>query len=109
MAVYERKWLSKIEGDFFFCTRQGKRLQQRNLNHILTRIGTKVGLDWIYPHCFRRSSAQFMARKEVPILAIKEKGGWETLAMVEYYTKEITAEQLRGIYRKNSPGDAIEL
>jgi site-specific recombinase XerD len=52
----------------------------------LKRLEEKTGLK-CNPHVFRRSFATIMKSKGVDIAIIRQLGGWESLAMVERYTR----------------------
>ena len=79
---YLRQWLNEgkiSNGNIWKMTEWGIVWSLRQLEK---KTGIKAN-----PHVFRRSFATIMKSKGVDIAIIRQLGGWESLAMVERYTR----------------------
>jgi integrase len=43
-----------------FCTRDGHRLQDRNVRRVLDAAGERAGLEWVHFHVFRHTCASML-------------------------------------------------
>jgi site-specific recombinase XerD len=79
---YLRQWFEKsnVESGNIWNTTEGGIVWA--LRHLEKKTGIKCN-----PHVFRRSFATIMKSKGVDIAIIRQLGGWESLAMVERYTR----------------------
>ena len=87
-----KQWLTVHE--------DGKKLW--DINHwgtsiMLRRLSQKTGLP-CNPHTFRRTFARILAKRGVDSLHIKRLGRWESLAMVDRYTKSVQFEDRLKLY-----------
>ncbi|MFC1977182.1 tyrosine-type recombinase/integrase [Chloroflexota bacterium] len=64
---------------------------------MLQRLRTKTGLP-CNPHTFRRTFASILAKKGIDSLHIMRLGRWESIQMVERYTKSVKFEDSLKLY-----------
>jgi site-specific recombinase XerD len=67
------------------------------IKDMLDRLATKTGLP-CNPHTFRRTFASILAKRGVDALHIKRLGRWESMAMVEHYTRSVRFEDSMRFY-----------
>ena len=67
------------------------------ITYMLHNLAAKTGLP-CNPHTFRRTFASVLARRGVDSLHIMRLGRWETLAMVDRYTKSVKFEDSMKFY-----------
>ncbi len=87
-----REWLSVY--------RANGRLWNLNwwgIKDMLDRLSAKTGLP-CNPHTFRRTFASILAKRGVDSLHIMRLGRWESLAMVERYTRSVKFEDSMRFY-----------
>jgi integrase/recombinase XerC len=87
-----RKWLSTYQAD-------GKLwdINKNGINIMLRRLKARTGLP-CNAHTFRRTFASILAKRGVDSLHIKRLGRWESLAMVDRYTKSVQFEDSLKLY-----------
>jgi len=92
-----REWLSQYSpnGRLWDLNRSG-------IIGMLGRLREKTGLP-CNPHTFRRAFASILAKKGIDSLHIMRLGRWESISMVERYTRSVKFEDSLKLYR------AIEL
>jgi len=88
-----REWLSTYEAD-------GKLwdINHWGISIMLRRLSVKTGLP-CNPHTFRRTFASILAKRGVDSLHIKRLGRWESMAMVERYTRSVRFEDSLKFYK----------
>jgi site-specific recombinase XerD len=79
---YIKQWLAERQND----SETLWNVSDREIEKTLKRLEKKTGIK-CNPHVFRRSFATIMKSKGVDISIIRQLGGWESLAMVERYTR----------------------
>lgn len=79
---YIKQWLNERQNN----SESLWNLTDRGIEKALKRLEKKTGIR-CNPHVFRRSFATIMKSKGVDISIIRQLGGWESLAMVERYTR----------------------
>ena len=67
------------------------------ISSMLTRLERKTGLK-CNPHTFRRTFASVLARRGVDSLHIMRLGRWESIQMVERYTRSVKFEDSLKLY-----------
>jgi site-specific recombinase XerD len=90
-----RKWMSEhqvSEGNLWGIDRWG-------IIYVLQELKIKTGLP-CNAHTFRRTFASLLAKQGIDSLHIMRLGRWETMAMVEHYTKSIKFEDSLKLYRQ---------
>ena len=70
----------------------------RGVQHMLKGLSEKTGLP-CNPHTFRRTFACLLRKAGVDSLSIKDLGRWESVEMVEGYTRSFTFEQSMNLYK----------
>jgi integrase/recombinase XerD len=87
-----KEWLSQYHTD--------DRLWDINhwgISIMLRRLSARTGLP-CNPHTFRRTFASILAKRGVDSLHIKRLGRWESVAMVERYTRSVRFEDSLKLY-----------
>ena len=87
-----KQWLSTYEPDGKLWDLNGW-----GISIMLQRLKAKTGLP-CNPHTFRRTFASILAKRGVDSLHIKRLGRWESLAMVDRYTKSVQFEDSLKLY-----------
>jgi site-specific recombinase XerD len=87
-----REWLSeyKPNGRLWDINRNG-------INIMLRRLMQQTGLP-CNPHTFRRTFASILAKRGIDSLHIMRLGRWESMAMVERYTRSVKFEDSLKLY-----------
>jgi site-specific recombinase XerD len=88
-----REWLSHYNpnGTIWDLNRGG-------IIDMLRRLKAKTGLP-CNPHTFRRTFASVLAKKGIDCLHIMRLGRWESISMVERYTRSVKFEDSLKLYR----------
>jgi len=73
-------------------------LNQWGVVSILRRLQVKTGLH-CNPHTFRRTFACLLRKAGLDVLTIKELGRWESVEMVQRYTRSVTFNDSLKFYR----------
>jgi integrase/recombinase XerC len=68
------------------------------IKEMLDQLGTETGLH-CNPHTFRRTFACLLRKAGVDTMTIKELGRWESLEMVQRYTRSFTFQDSMKFYR----------
>ena len=88
-----KEWLSQYQaGDRLWD------LHTWGIVEMLKVLSTKTGLS-CNPHTFRRTFASILARRGVDSLHIMRLGRWESIQMVERYTRSVKFEDSLKLYR----------
>jgi integrase/recombinase XerC len=87
-----RQWLSEYRADGRLWN-----LNWWGIKDMLDRLAAKTGLH-CNPHTFRRTFACILAKRGVDSLHIKRLGRWESVAMVEHYTRSVRFEDSMRFY-----------
>jgi site-specific recombinase XerD len=86
-------------------TRTGDhRFTATGIGQMIQRRGEQAGLGRVRPHKFRRTMATNWEGSDIDLMHI---GGWESLKMVELYTRARSEGKAREAHRRLSPGDRI--
>ena len=67
------------------------------IKDMINRLSFKTGIK-VSPHTFRRTFASMLAKRGVDSLHIMRLGRWESLAMVDRYTKSVRLEDSLKLY-----------
>jgi integrase/recombinase XerD len=70
----------------------------RGIQHMLSGLAHRTGLP-CNPHTFRRTFASLLRKSGVDVLTIKQLGRWESVEMVERYTRSVTFADSMRFYR----------
>jgi site-specific recombinase XerD len=91
----------------FFCTKDGGRLDRRNVQRILERLAKRAGLQGVKvsPHRLRHTSATLFVAFGGPLPALQELLGHSSLRTTEIYLH--LAGSLREIHAMASPADKL--
>jgi integrase len=68
------------------------------ITSMLARLNTKTGIAFT-AHTFRRTFASILAKRGVDSLHIKRLGRWESVQMVERYTRSVQFEDSHKLYQ----------
>lgn len=105
MQIYRKyaalRPLSLGDGRFFLCYRSGKCTVQpvgiNTLSKIPKLVANYLNLNdaHLYTgHCFRRTSATFLANASADILTLKRHGGWRSSSVAESYVEESVSNKV---------------
>lgn len=72
----------------------GKGLTPNGLRAILKRIGKRAGVEDLSTHAFRRGGAVAQLEAGAPSRVVQMHGRWETIQMVETYSRGLDADSL---------------
>jgi len=91
--AYLREWLSAYNpnGNIWGLNRWG-------VSMMLQRLKAETGLP-CNPHTFRRTFACLLRKAGVDTMTIKDLGRWESLEMVQRYTRSVTFEDSLKFYK----------
>jgi integrase len=94
--------------DYLWTTGNGKDeyLTNSGVGQMLARMNTITGIH-CNAHSFRRTFAIWLRLEGVDLLVIRDLGGWESVEMVERYTRSFDREQSLRFY-KSPYGNSIE-
>jgi len=67
------------------------------IQHMLAKLERQTGLR-CNPHTFRRTFATLLAKKGIDTLHIMRLGRWESIQMVERYTRSLKVEDSLALY-----------
>ena len=92
-AGYLRQWLAqyKPNGNIWGINEHG-------ISTMLKRLRAKTGLP-CNPHTFRRTFACLLRKQGLDVLTIKDLGRWESLEMVQRYTRSVTFQDSLKFYK----------
>jgi integrase len=65
---------------------------------MLRRLGSCTGLP-CNPHTFRRTFACLLRKAKLDVMTIKDLGRWESLEMVQRYTRSVTFSDSLKFYK----------
>jgi site-specific recombinase XerD len=97
-----------INVDTLFICFDGRPIQKRHFEHLMTRLGKSAGVVNVHPHRFRRTAAVQFLRNGGNIFALQKLLGHETLEMVRRYV-ELASDDVAEAHRKASPVDVWRL
>jgi len=73
-------------------------INENGISVMLKRLRYKTGLP-CNPHTFRRTFACLLRKQGLDCLTIKDLGRWESVAMVERYTRSVTFQDSMKFYK----------
>lgn len=108
LHAYCLLYRNKIEGDYFFCLKNGRPLERRHVERILERIGKKAGIK-VSPHLLRHSAASHLALSGIPAFMLQRLLGHTSLNTTQIYIHLIDDQKLKQVFQKYSPGDYLRV
>jgi len=91
-----KDWFS--EHDSFGLTSEG-------IQTVLKLLSRETGIH-CNPHAFRRGFAVPQVKSGLSTRVVQALGGWETIAMVERYSKSLTFDDALQLYKQVNEGEA---
>ena len=91
--MYLNQWLSVYKPDTNLWG-----LNQWGVTSMLRRLEAKTGIT-CNPHTFRRTFAVLLRKAGIDTMTIKELGRWESLEMVQRYTRSFTFQDSMKFYK----------
>ena len=73
-------------------------MNYRGIVQILRRLERQIGLKF-NPHVFRRSFAVLLRKVSVDYLTLRDLGRWESVSMVERYTRSFNFDDAMKFYK----------
>ena len=70
----------------------------------MKRLSKETGIK-CNPHSFRRGFAVHQVKSGLSTRVVQALGGWETIAMVERYSKSLTFDDALQLYKQVNGGD----
>ena len=92
-AGYLQEWLAQYKPDGNIWG-----LNQWGITSMLLRLQKKTGLP-CNPHTFRRTFACLLRKAGVDTMTIKDLGRWESIEMVQRYTRSVTFHDSLKFYK----------
>ena len=90
---YLKEWLARYQPDGNIWG-----LNKWGIISMLRRLEKRTGIA-CNPHVFRRTFACLLRQSGLDVLTIKDLGRWETVAMVEHYTRSIGFQDCLKFYK----------
>jgi integrase/recombinase XerC len=90
---YLKEWLSEYQPNGNIWG-----LKNRGIAIMLKRLGNETGFI-CNPHTFRRTFACLLRKAGVDTMTIKDLGRWESLEMVQRYTRSVTFQDSLKFYK----------
>jgi len=75
-------------------------LNRSGIQTMLTRLEQKTGIT-CNAHCFRRGFAIYQLKKGLSTRVVQSLGGWESIAMVEKYSEQLSQDDALELYSKS--------
>lgn len=99
-----RKKLDDIFDDTIFIDQNGKRIEERHIGRIITRIQRRAGLEdkQISPHVLRHTAATLAVQNGLDPFSLKQQFGWENLETAQRYV-HMAGDKVGEAYRESSP------
>lgn len=105
---YLRRHRDSLPGDVFFCTKNGRMLDHRNVLRILQRTGKRIGIQ-VGPHLIRHSAATHRALSGMPAFLLQRLLGHTTIQMTQKYIHLVDDKRLKEAFKQFSPLDAMRV
>jgi len=111
-----RHWLKirehkpeQIWDETIFISQNGDKLKERNVDHLITKIQKKAGLedDKISPHVLRHTSATLAVENGLNAFQLKSQFGWEEIETALRYV-HLSDKSLQESYTNSSPMDNLK-
>ena len=83
----------------WFSSHNSFELTSRGIQIMLKRLGNETGLQ-CNPHSFRRGFCVHQIKSGLSTRVVQALGGWETIAMVENYSKSLGFDEALNLYNK---------
>ena len=74
-------------------------LNRSGIQTLLVRLHQKTGIT-CNAHAFRRGFAIHQLKRGLSTRVVQQLGGWESIAMVETYSKQLSQEDALDLYSK---------
>lgn len=110
-----RHWLKIREGkperiwdETIFISQDGDQLKKRNVQHLVSRIQKRAGLDdmKVSPHVLRHTSATLAVENGLTAFQLKSQFGWGEIDTALRYI-HLSDKSLQESYRNSSPLDNL--
>jgi integrase len=89
----------------WFTEHDSFELNKGGAQTMLKRLAAEIGIH-CNAHAFRRGFAVYQIKSGLSTMVVQALSGWETIAMVERYSKSLTFDDASSIYKAvNSDGD----
>ena len=104
-----REEVENVLDDTIFISQNGEKLKKRHLQHVVSRIQEKAGLEEVQvsPHVLRHTAATLAVQNGLDIFSLKRQFGWEQMRTALKYV-HMSDKALQESYSNSSPMDNIE-
>lgn len=104
-----RKKLDNIFDDTIFIDQNGKRIEERHVGRIITRIQRRAGLEdkQVSPHVLRHTAATLAVQNGLDPFSLKQQFGWEDIQTALRYV-HMTGARVKEAYESSSPLSKID-
>lgn len=94
--------------DTIFISQNGDKLKERNVDHLVTKVQKKAGLENIKvsPHVLRHTSATLAVENGLNAFQLKQQFGWEEIETALRYV-HLSDKSLQESYTNSSPMDHL--
>ena len=83
----------------WFSQHDSFEITPRGLQVMLQRLGKETGLK-CNPHSFRRGFCVHQVKSGLSTRIVQALGGWDTISMVENYSKSLSFDEALNLYRR---------
>jgi site-specific recombinase XerD len=89
----------------WFRSHDSFEISPHGIQTMLKRLSKEAGIK-CNPHAFRRGFAVHQVKSGLSTRVVQALGGWETIAMVERYSKSLTFDDALQLYKQVNEGEA---
>ncbi len=83
----------------WFSEHKAFELNRAGIQTMLVRLEQKTGIT-CNAHCFRRGFAIYQLKRGLSTRVVQSLGGWESIAMVEKYSEQLSQDDALELYSK---------
>ena len=85
----------------WFISHDSLEIAKSGITTMLKRLGKETGIK-CNPRSFRRGFAVYNVKSGLSTRIVQSLGGWETLSMVEHYTKSLSFDDALALYQEKN-------
>lgn len=108
LHYYWVKYRKPISGEVFFCQRNGRSLDKRNVQRILERIGKRARIH-VSPHLIRHSAATWWIKQGAQPMYLQNLMGHTSMSVTQRYVHLASVDDLKKHHQKFSLADSLRI